>query len=128
MDFEQGLTAELSAIAGLASKVFPIMAAQGTVAPYLVYSLGNNEREQHLGGHDGLVQSQYQLDLYHSTYSALKALKKLVIANIKTYGLRNIGGTGPYMQQVEIINEFETYDGTVSLYKGIIEFNVYYDE
>lgn len=128
MDFEEGLTDELSAITGLTDKVFPVVAAQNTQAPYLTYSLGNNDRAQNLSGHDGLIQSQYQLDLYHSTYANLKALKKLVIANIKSYNLRNIGGSGPFIQQVEIINDFETYEDGVKLYKGIIEFNVYYDE
>ncbi|MHB8077430.1 hypothetical protein [Desulfosporosinus fructosivorans] len=128
MDFEQGLTAELSTIAGLSGKVFPITAAQGISAPYVVYSLGNTERTNGLSGHDGLVQAQYQLDLYHSSYSNLKALKKLVVADIKTYNQRNIGGAGPYIQQVEILNDFETYDNGVNLYKGVIEFNVDYNE
>jgi|GEM_PF-4899384 len=128
MDFEQGLTAELSAIAGLTDKVFPVMAAQGTVAPYLTYILGGTDRTITLAGHDGLVQSQYQLDLYHTSYASLKALKKLVIANTKTYGQRNIGVTGPYVQQVEIITDFEMYEDAVRLFKGIIEFNVNYTE
>ena len=128
MDFEQGLSAELSTSAGLANKVFPVKAEQGTQAPYLTYSLGSNDRTKTLAGHDGLVESQYQLDLYHATYAGLKALKKLVIANLKTYDRRNIGGTGPFIQQVEIINDFETWEDPVKLYKGIIEFNVDYTE
>lgn len=128
MDLEQGLIAELSAITGLTNKVFPIMAAQGTLAPYLTYSLGSNNRENTLMGYDGLVQSQYQLDLYHSTYANLKALKKLVIANLKTYNQRNIGGTGPYIHQIDILNDFETYEDAVKLYKGVIEFNINYNE
>lgn len=128
MDLEQGMTAELSSIAGLSEKVYPVVAPEGTKAPYLVYALSSNERTMNLTGHDGLVQSQYQLDLYHATYAGLKALKKLVIANLKTYVLRNIGGTGPYIQQVEIINDFETYEDVVKLYKGVIELEVNYTE
>lgn len=128
MDLEQGLEAELSSLTGLGGKVFPVMAPQGTKAPYLAYSLGSNNRTKTLAGHDGLVQSQYQLDLYHTAYAGLKALKKLVIANLKTYDLRNIGGSGPLIQQVEIINDFEIYEDAVKLYKGIIEFNAYYTE
>jgi len=128
VDLEQGLTTELSAIAGLTGKVFPIMATQGTAAPYLTYILTSNDRTKTLSGHDGLVESQYQLDLYHSAYGDLKALKKLVIANIKTYDLRNIGGTGPYIQQVEIITDFEAYEDSLELFKGIIEININYNE
>jgi len=128
VDFEQGLTVELSSILGLTGKVSPIMAAQGTKAPYLIYTLTSTDRVKTLSGHDGLVESQYQLDLYHTSYASLKALKKLVIANIKTYDLRNIGGTGPFIQQVGVITDFETYEDGVELYKGIIEFNVNYTE
>lgn len=125
MDLEQGLTSELSMLLGLANKVFPIIAAQGTSAPYITYVLGNSERTQDLLGANGLVKSQYQLDLYHPTYAGLKALKKLVVQTIKTFSLRNIAGTGPYIQQAEIINDYETYESEVKLYRGIIEFNTY---
>jgi hypothetical protein len=128
MDFEQGLTTELTATAGLTNKVYPVSAQQGSVAPYVVYTLGNAARNQTLEGHDGLVKPQYQLDVYHSSYTSLKALMKLIIANIKTYKQRNIGGTGPYVQQVEIMNELITYDSGLLLHKGIIEFNADYEE
>ena len=128
MDFEQALTAELSAIPGLGNNVFPIVAPQDTASPYLTYSLEKNERVQNLAGHDGLVRSQYQLNLFHASYAGLKALKKAVIQNLKTYNLRNVGGTGPYIQQVEILSELEAYEEGVKLYKGIIEFDVHYNE
>jgi hypothetical protein len=128
VDLEEGLTVELAAITGLAGKVFPVMAAQGTKAPYLAYTLGSNDRVNTLSGHASLVQSQYQLDLYHSTYASLKTLKKLVIANIKTYDLRNIGVSGPFVQQVKIITDFDTYEDALELHKGIIEFDIYYNE
>jgi len=128
MDFEQALTAELTAIPGLGSKVFPIVAPQDTEAPYLTYSLESNERVQSLTGHDDLVHSQYQLNLFQASYAGLKVLTKAVIRNLKTYNQRNIGGTGPYIQQVEILNELEAYEEGVKLYKGIIEFDVHYSE
>ena len=128
MDFEQGLTVELSALAGLTGNVFPIMAAQGTQPPYLTYNLGSNDRTLTLTGHDGLVESQYQLDLYHVTYGGLKALKKLLLQTIKTFEHRQMGVTGPYVQQVMIMTDFETYEDAVKLYRGVIEFTVNYTE
>lgn len=125
MDLEQGLTLELSALPGLETKVFPIIAAQGTEAPYITYVLGSSERTYDLVGNADLVKSQYQLDLYHPTYSGLKALKKLVVQTIKTFSLRKLAGSGPYVQQAEIVNDYETYESEVKLYRGIIEFNSY---
>lgn len=128
MDLEQGLTVELAALLGLENKVFPIIAAQGTEAPYITYVLGSSERTQDLLGDNGLVKAQYQLDLYHSTYAGLKAFKKSVIQRIKTFNMRNLAGTGPYIQQVEITNDYETYESDVKLYRGIIELDLHTTE
>jgi len=128
MDFEQALTAELSIIAGLNEKIFPTIAQQDVVAPYLVYTLGKNERTQTLSGYDGLVKPEYQVDIFHSTYADLKALKKLVIQSLKTFDQRVIGVSGPFIQDATIMNDFETYEYSVLLHKGIIEFNVSYIE
>lgn len=128
MDLEQGLTVELSALPGLEAKVFPITAAQGTLAPYITYALGSNERTQNLMGQDGSIKSQYQLDLFHSTYVGLKALKRSVIQRIKTFNMRILAGTGPYIQQAEITNDYETYEFEAKLYRGIIEIDIYTTE
>lgn len=125
MDVEQGLTMELSGLPGLENKVFPITAAQGAEAPYITYAQGGNERTQNLLGYDDLIKSQYQLDLYHSTYAGLKALKKHVIQTIKTFNLRNLAGSGPFIQQAEIMNDYETYESEVKLYRGIVELSIY---
>lgn len=128
MDFEQALTAELSTIAGLSGKISPSIAEQDPLAPYLVYSLGKNKETQTLTRYTGLVESDYQIDLFHSSYAGLKALKKLVIQTIKSFNQRVVGTTGPYIQDVTIINDFETYEYSVKLHKGVIEFNVSYNE
>lgn len=128
MDLEQGLTVELSSISGLAQKVFPISAEQGTKAPYLTYTLGTANRTMILTGYDGLVETQFQLDLYHQTYSGLMSLKKLIIQAIKTLAQRNLGDSGPFIQQAELINEFETYEDAVKLYKAVLEVEIDYIE
>ena len=125
MDLEQGFTVELSALPGLENKVFPITAAQETAAPYITYVLGSNERTCDLLGQAELVKSQYQLDLYHPTYAGLKAFKKIVIQRIKTFNMRTLAGSGPYIQQAEIVNDYETYEFELKLYRGIIELDIY---
>ena len=125
MDLEQGLTVELSALPGLENKVFPIAAAQGTEAPFITYALGSSERTIDLLGNVDLVKLQYQLDLYHLTYAGLKAFKKTVIQRVKTFNMRALAGSGPFVQQAEITNEYETYEFEVKLYRGIVEITIY---
>lgn len=128
MDLEQGLKIELSSIAGLTTKIFPVAAPQGTTAPYLTYKLDGAERLKDLSGHNGSVEGRFQLDVYHAKYSNLKTLMKSIIAKLKSVEQSNIGGAGPYIQEITIENEFETFDSNVSLYRGIIELNIYFGE
>ena len=128
MDLEQGLTVELSAILGIGSKVYPITAAQGTLTPYVTYALGSSERMSDLTGQTALIKQQYQIDVYESTYAGLKNHKKPVIQKLKSLNLRNIGDTGPLIQQAEITNDYETYETEAKLYRAIIEVDLYTTE
>ena len=129
MTIEEGLVAELSAITGLSGKVFPITAQQDTSTPYLTYSKNDTERLRTLLSHDGYVEIQFQLDIFHTGYSSLLALKRLVIAEIKTWERTNVGGaTGPHIQACTIDEEIETHDDETNLYQGTIDFKICYNE
>ena len=128
MDLGESLKIEFESIAALNGKVYPVMAPQKTVAPYLTYEHGKTDRNTELLGTANLLESQYQIEIYHSSYLNLMVLKKLVLTKINSFNLRNLAMTGPYCQQLEIINDFETYENLVFLYKGIIEFDINYEE
>jgi hypothetical protein len=127
-DLETGLTTELTAITGLSGKVYAVLAGQGTAAPYLVYSLDDTDREKTLDGYDGLIKSRYQFEFYHSTYAQLKALKALIIAEIKTWEQTNLGATGPYIQQIDISDESEPYELATKLHGCVIQVAFYFNE
>lgn len=128
MDLGESLKIEFESIAGLNGKIYPLMAPQKTPAPYLTFEHGRSERNEELLGPANLLESQYQIEIYHSSYSNLMTLKKLVISKINSFNLRNLASTGPYCQQISIENDFEAYENAVFLYKGIIEFNINYEE
>lgn len=128
MDIEEALTSELKSIPALGNKVYPVAAPSGTKTPYLTYSLSSAGRNQDLNGLDGLIEGKYQLDLFNSTYSDLKPIVNSIIRKIKTFNFRNLAVSGPYCQQVNIINEFETYDSNTLLYRGVIEISILYKE
>jgi len=127
-ELEEGLKTELTSVTGLSGKMFPVLASQGTKAPYLVYEQNDAERTKILSGFDGLIEGSYQLELYHSTYPELKALKKLVIAELKTIEQTSIGATGPYIQQIEITDQSEIFEVSTGLYVCSIAVNFIYDE
>lgn len=127
MSIESGLKTVLSTISGLNGKVFPANAQEGTQVPYLVYTLGRTDRVRELKtGFDGLVERQYQFDIFHTTYSSLKTIMDSVIVKLKSL----IGSTiaSYYIQEVDIINEFEVYEKDVNQYRGTIECILFYLE
>lgn len=128
MDIEKGLITELTSIDGLMNKVSPVISAQNIATPYLVYTLNNVERENSLNGITGLCGATYQLDIFHSNYSDLKDLSKLVLDKITSLNNRNIGNTNTYIQQIDIENELNFYETEVNLYRQTIEFLIYYKE
>jgi hypothetical protein len=128
LNLEQSLEIELSSIAGLNDKVYPLTSPQGAVVPYLIYTLSSTSRDKELTGNNGLVEAQYEFNIYHTVYASLKSIIALMIAKIKTFNQSTLATTGVYIQEVDIINEFETYENEAKLYKGIIEVNFYYQE
>ncbi|UWG96783.1 hypothetical protein LPY66_18180 [Dehalobacter sp. DCM] len=128
MDFEQGLKTELSSITGLDNKVFEIAAPKGTSVPYLIYTLGAIERVKTLDGYAGLVHAQYQVDVFHTEVSSLRTLKKAVTDKLETLDFRQIGGSGPYIQQSEITDDGKVFEDQVNFYKGTISLSADYEE
>ena len=129
MYIQEAIRAVLSAISGLSGKVFPLEAQQGTPAPYVTYSVSGGERSRTLIEHDGLVTAQYQIDAYHTSYTNILALRRLILTEIKTWERTNLGSTGPYIQACTITDEpVETYDDETKLYQTTIDIEISYQE
>lgn len=127
MDIDEAIYSELSGITGL--KVFPSVAQQDTETPYLCYELSSSSRDEVLQtGHNGPVEAHYQLDFYESKFQDLKALEKLIITEIKTWNLTNLGTTGPLCEHAEIMDVSTSYSDTTQLYVGTIELKINYQE
>lgn len=128
MTIEQAIHTRLSAVSGLSGKVWAINALQDTAAPYATYNVNNTDRSRSLTAHVGLVSAQYQVDVFHTTYANIMALKRLIIAELKTWERTNLATTGPYIQRCTIIDEVESHDEETKLYQGTIDFDICYNE
>ena len=128
LDIEESMVIELQSISGLSSKIFPIMAQRDTSIPYLTYNLNENERTRTILTHDGLIDARYQFDIFHNSYSSLKALSDLVIAKLKTFALKKLASTGVYCQKCDILDEVRTYDEETLLYQCTIDILISYKE
>lgn len=124
MELEEAFVVEFDFI-----KLYPSISQQDTEVPYMVYELSSSERLQDLDtGHNGHVSAYYQFDFYHTSMSNLIALKKLILAELKKWNFINLGSTGPYIQQCEVIDYSYKYDDQTKLYVGTFEININYEE
>jgi hypothetical protein len=128
MTIEQAIHTELSTITGLTGKVWAISALQDTPAPYCTYQINNTSRSRSLTEHVGLVEAQWQIDIFETTYTKLMALKRLVIDELKTWETTNLAITGPYIQECTITDEVESHDEDTLLYQGTIDITIYFNE
>ena len=126
MRIEEALFTEFSGILNL--RFFPLTAQQGTAFPYGVYTLTGADRTMKLTGFEGVVTATYQIDVFHGTYANLKTLKDLIVAKIKTFNFRNLGGSGPYCQSVEITEDVETYDPQTKEYQCTLDIQITFKE
>lgn len=127
MDLEAGLKIELT-VTELESKVFPDNAPEGTKTPYLTYSHDSSDHQCELQGYNSSRSDNYVIEVFHERKSTVISLKKSIVSKLKAMWEKNIALSGPYIQQLEILNDFETYEDAVKLYKGVVEINIYYEE
>lgn len=127
LNFEQAITVELKTISGLTTKVFPVNAPEGTVAPYITYDSDDQNWEKVLDGFLTSGPLHCSVDVLHTTYANMKALAALVKAEIASWLMTTIATTGPYIQDVtfdELLPEL--FEPEVNLYRKIIGFTVYF--
>lgn len=128
MNIEKALKIELNSVSGLSNKVFPLKAPQELSGHYCIYDMTNTNRMMTIQSFDGLVEAEFAIAVYHTTYSAAKELMDIVITKVKSFLFRELATTGPYCQNVKILNEIETYDDSSGKFMVQIDIQISYKE
>ena len=82
---EETLTAKLKAAVG-SIKVYPVVAPDNAVAPYVIYQRVSTPRWTSLDGPSRVAQPTFQVDVYHSTYLQARTVAGQIRASLD--GLR----------------------------------------
>lgn len=102
--FIRGLTAATSISSIVGSGIFPVMAPQGTMPPFVVYQRTNVSREQSLTGPIGVPVVTLQLTSWSSSYETAKTLAREIRLQVDGY-------TGTYgdvtIQRTSIASEMD---------------------
>ena len=125
VNFEEALTAELSALPGLARKVFPLNAKEGTLAPYIIYVSSEGQQDKTLQGYIESKEVECEINIFHPSYAGLKKLTKEVLSLLITFNGRFIGSSeGPFVENVTYDKPVELHENQVSLYRCLIDLKV----
>lgn len=114
MNFEAALREELAAIPGLATRVYPLDAPEGTKPPYIRYGSSEGVPDRALDTFLDSKQVDCDIDVIAATYKDLKPLASAVAAKLQSMPGRIIGTGGPLVQDV-------MYDGPVELYEPAVD-------
>lgn len=88
MTLEEQLYAVLAPLAS--GGAWPLVAAQGTAAPFIVYGDVISTTENSLQGASALQNTRMQIDGYHTTYAAMKALGLAIDAAMAASALTKV--------------------------------------
>jgi hypothetical protein len=121
LNFEEALTAELTMIEGLATKVFPLNAKEGTVPPYIVYLSTEGIQDKSFDGYLITKEVECEINILHSTYREMKDLTKLVMAKVISFQGKSIGNGGPKIQNLSYEKPVELYEKEIKQYRSVIE-------
>jgi hypothetical protein len=122
---DTALRFELNQIPEINNKIYPTHAPEGDKGPYLVYIFS----ERPLKTLEGITldnKADVLLNIFASSYKEMSILRKKVKDIIKTFPLRSIGEGDVYVKDLTIENITATHESELGLYRGIIDFNLFY--
>jgi hypothetical protein len=109
MTFGEALRSELIQIEKLNEKIFPVVAPGDAVAPFLAYRRADSEFKKTLSGTSNKAHAIYSLTLLTKNYAEKEELESQIIEKLLNFQSRNIGISGPYIQNVTIRLTDENY-------------------
>ena len=130
MSIESVIYDRLSGHAGLSAlvstRVYPNVAPQNVTVPFVTYRRVSALRESGYGEDIGIVTSRFQIDMYATTYSGVRAIAEQVRAATQRY---RASGTDPEVIDTFIENELETFEAEPALlHHAVTDIRIHYRE
>lgn len=127
MTLEDALRAELITIDNLYEKVFPLNAPKGVKTPYLFYVSSEGRNSKDLNGFLDDITVSVEFNIVHDNYDDMKTLARAVTNKLKTFEGRQIGGTGPHIQEIVFEDDSpEIYEAQADKYRKVISAKLYF--
>ncbi len=109
--------------AAVGNRITPVIAAQNSALPYVVYTLISSTPHDTNQGVSSVDDYRVQFDVYAATYqSAVEVYEKLRTAIDKKRG--QYGPTGTYIDGIRYMTHRSDYEAEVKLYRVTADFLV----
>lgn len=130
-DFEAALLSELAALPELAGRAYPLSApeldAAGRQTPFAILVSSEGVRTRSFSGREASRSARCEIHVVcHADYAAFKQASRAVLAVLESLERRQIGVSGPFVQEVVFQQPIELYEADAGFFRSVFEFEVYY--
>ena len=123
---EEGIVSRAKAqVSGISSRIYPYPAPLVTTAPYITYRRVSTTRYPTLT-EAGSYEVAIEFDVIGSSYSNMQTIRAALKAAFEDV-LGAYSSGAPYVQRVEVLNEFDGYDGQTEQYTGMLELSFFHN-
>lgn len=96
----------------VSTRIYPLVAPQNVVKPYITYQVINGNNKQCVSGGIFQTDTRFQIDCWSLKYSEVKAIQQAVINSL--VGFKNSNS----------LNTMDDYESETLLYRQIIDFKL----
>lgn len=115
------LLAQPSLVAKIDTKLYPDVAPQKVIAPFMVSKLNTVNRNHALQQDSKLSEFNFQYSIMAKTRKESKEISEIVRGLLQNY-------VGTNIKSVLLDNEFDTYEEATSNYITVLDFKIFYLE
>lgn len=123
------LIAQVSAVG---SRVYPVVAKQGTAQPFIVYVMDTAERQVTFSGTHELVQGELEVNCYAKSYLAAQQIAAAVRDCLVDFTGPMTANTSPLstvdVSTIQLVGENNLQDEDPGLYRVLQRYAVWYYE
>lgn len=124
---EKALRYELETAApNLKGKIYHINAPESAKSPYLVYMRTRTDKVKTLDGFTDHQALSFMFSVMAPKYADMVSLREQIEALLMSFPKTSIGADGTYIEDIEIDNITEQYEYQLKVYRGIIDFTIYF--
>jgi asparagine synthetase A len=100
----------------VSTRVYPVIAPQNAVPPFIVYQRISGTEQQ---GSTAIREARYQCSVWGETFGAVQSVATQVRAALEEWGIT--GGGGVFVRMARVANEFDDWDEQERLYRTVID-------